>query len=251
MRSMATSWLVSFGCGLIIAVNLAAAQQGPGPAPTLLELYTSQGCSSCPPADKLMKSYAKRRDIVALSFNVDYWDYLGWKDTLAKRAYSQRQRTYAMKRGDGEVYTPQIVVNGLTHAVGSMPKRIDRAIAVANSERGKPKVPLSVTHKDGKLTISVGGDQPTAVQRSATVWLATVRSKVTVPVKRGENHGQTLTYYNVVHRLTPIGMWSGKKTVIELMDEDVLQGKADNCAILVQFGKGGPIVAARWMSTAS
>ena len=249
MRGMAIRWLVSFGCGLVVATNLAIAQQDTRTAPTLLELYTSQGCSSCPPADKLIKSYAKRRDIVALSFNVDYWDYLGWKDTLAKRAYSNRQRTYAMKRGDGEVYTPQVVVNGRTHAVGSMPKRIDRAIAVAKAEQGKQNIPLSVTHKNGKLIVSVGADQPTAVPKSATVWLATVRSKVTVPVKRGENHGRTLTYHNVVERLTPIGMYSGKKTVIELKDEDVLQGKADNCAVLVQLGKGGPIVAARWMST--
>ncbi len=249
MRSMAIGWLVSFGCGLMISANMAAAQQGADPAPTLLELYTSQGCSSCPPADKLIKTYAERRDIVALSFNVDYWDYLGWKDTLAQRAFSDRQRTYAMKRGDGEVYTPQIVVNGLTHAVGSMPKRVDRAIQVANAELGKQKIPLTVIHSNGKLTVSVGGDQPIALQRSATVWLATVRSKVKVTVKRGENHGRTLTYYNVVHRLTPIGMWSGKKTVIELKDEDVLQGKADNCAVLVQLGKGGPVVAARWMST--
>ncbi|MEM7747916.1 MAG: DUF1223 domain-containing protein [Pseudomonadota bacterium] len=251
MRSMAISWLAPFIGGLVIAGGLASAQQAQHPAPTLLELYTSQGCSSCPPADKLIQSYAKRRDIVALSFNVDYWDYLGWKDTLARREYSKRQRTYAMKRGDGEVYTPQIVVNGVTHAVGSMRRRVDRAISIANDGRGKQNVPLTVTHKNGKLTVSVGGQQPVAIPRSATVWLATVRSKVTVPVKRGENHGRTLTYYNVVDRLTPIGMWSGKQTVIELKDEDVLQGKADNCAVLVQLGKGGPIVAARWMTSAS
>ena len=251
MRGMAITRLVSFFGGLALAANLTMAQQTVAPTPTLLELYTSQGCSSCPPADKLIKSYAKRRDIVALSFNVDYWDYLGWKDTLAKREYSNRQRTYAMKRGDGEVYTPQIVVNGVTHAVGSMRRRINRAISVANTRSKKPNVPLTVVHKNGKLTVKVGGDQPVALPRSATVWLATVRSKVTVPVKRGENHGRTLTYYNVVDKLTPIGMWSGKQTVIELMDEDVLQGKADNCAVLIQLGKGGPIVAARWMSTSS
>ena len=83
--------------------------------------------------------------------------------------------------------------------------------------------------------------------KPATIWLATVRRKVTVPVRHGENRGQTLTYYNVVRRLTPVGMWSGKPTVIELKDEDVLQGKADTCAILIQSGKGGPIIAARWM----
>ena len=111
MRRAATDWLGAVILGSFTAIGAASAQSTAN-APAVLELYTSQGCSSCPPADKLLKSYAQRRDIVALSFNVDYWDYLGWKDTLGNPAFSQRQRTYARARGDGEVYTPQIVVNG-------------------------------------------------------------------------------------------------------------------------------------------
>ena len=214
-------------------------------APAVLELYTSQGCSSCPPADKLIHSYAKRRDIVALSFNVDYWDYLGWKDTLGSPAFSKRQRTYAMKRGDGEVYTPQVVVNGMAHAIGSVQRQIDTAISRTSRRLSQYQIPLEVRNTGGKLIVELG-DGPVA-KRPATVWLASVRSTVTVPVKHGENRGRTLTYYNVVRKMSPIGMWSGKRTVIQLKDEDVLQGNADTCAILVQLGKGGPIIAARWM----
>ncbi len=240
--------------GLILATlygagSLAAAVAQPSSdAPAVLELYTSQGCSSCPPADKLLQQYARRQDIVALSFNVDYWDYLGWKDTLGRADHSKRQRTYARARGDGEVYTPQIVVNGRAHAVGSISRQINSAIATTTKGRRHATVPLKVDLRNGRLRVEVGADEATTVAESATIWLAAVRRKVTVPVRHGENRGRELTYYNVVLRLTPIGMWSGKKTIIELKDEDVLQGKADTCAVLVQSGKGGPIVAARWMA---
>ena len=245
MQRTVLAWLAPLALGLLIAANAAHAQQ----APAVLELYTSQGCSSCPPADRLLESYAKRRDIVALSFNVDYWDYLGWKDTLGNPAFSQRQRTYALKRGDGEVYTPQVVVNGMSHAIGSIPRQIDNAIKRSSRRLANAKVPLSVKRVGGKLVIEVGDG--TTPPKPATIWLATVKTKVTVPVRHGENRGRTLTYHNVVRKMTPVGMWTGKHTVVQLMNDDVLQGKADTCAILVQLGKGGPIVAARWMPDAS
>lgn len=256
MGRLLTVWLVTLAIGIFAATGPAAAQSGStqggqAKAPVVLELYTSQGCSSCPPADRLLESYAKRRDVVALSFNVDYWDYLGWKDTLGDRAFSNRQRLYALKRGDGEVYTPQIVVNGMSHAVGSMSRRVDRAIVVTSRQLAGKNVPLKIKHANGMLVVEVGEAPGVLTGKPATIWLATVRSKVTVPVRRGENRGRTLTYHNVVRKLTPIGMWSGKRTVLRLKDEDVLQGKADTCAVLVQLGKGGPIVAARWMPGAS
>ncbi len=234
--------LVALGYG--VPASEAYDQKAPVRAPVVLELYTSQGCSSCPPADRLLRQYAGRRDTIALSYNVDYWDYLGWKDTLGNPAFSTRQRLYARRRGDGEVYTPQIVVNGLSHAVGSMPREIDRAIARTKSYLSDTRVPLDVRINGGKLTIEVG---EATVDQSATIWLAAVRSEVTVPVRRGENRGRTLTYHNVVRKVTPVGMWSGARTVIQLKDEDVLDSEADTCAILVQMGKGGPIVAAKWM----
>ena len=108
MHRLVLKFAALFAIYAIVCIPAANAQSSPS-APAVLELYTSQGCSSCPSADKLLKSYAKRDDIVALSFNVDYWDYLGWKDTLANPAYSKRQRLYARTRGDGAVYTPQIL----------------------------------------------------------------------------------------------------------------------------------------------
>ncbi len=238
--------ILALAIGMMSYIWTASAQS-PVSAPVVLELYTSQGCSSCPPADDLLRSYAKRKDIVALSFNVDYWDYLGWKDTLANPAYSIRQRAYARARGDGEVYTPQVVVNGRAHAVGSVAQQIENAISATTKDGQHASVPLTVQFRGGKLRVEVGAGTTGKPTRPATIWLAAVRRQVTVPVQHGENRGRMLSYYNVVHRLTPVGIWAGEKKVIELMDEDVLQGKADTCAILVQDGKGGPIIAARWM----
>jgi len=248
MWRTASAYLVQ---SIIVAIACvpAAYAQTSSSQPAVLELYTSQGCSSCPPADRLLQSYTQRKDIVALTFNVDYWDYLGWKDTLAKRAYSDRQRAYAQARGDGEIYTPQIVINGRAHAVGSRAQQIETAIMQTTSSNPDRRVPLRVEIRNGKLSIQVGSNDAPKPTKPATIWLAAVKNKVTVPVQNGENRGRTLSYYNVVHRLTAIGMWSGSTKVIELMDEDVLQGKADTCAILVQYGKGGPIVAAQWMGS--
>jgi hypothetical protein len=110
-------WLSFAVAGCLLSASAAA--QTAVKSPPVLELFTSQGCSSCPAADALFKAYAARRDIVALSMPVDYWDYLGWKDTLGSPKFSRRQRDYAKQRGDGQVYTPQVVVNGRTHVVGS------------------------------------------------------------------------------------------------------------------------------------
>ncbi len=247
MRCIALILMMSLALGSIDYTSTAQAQLSAS-TPAVIELYTSQGCSSCPPADALLEAYSKREDIVALSFNVDYWDYLGWKDTLAKRAYSERQRDYARARGDGEVYTPQVVINGRAHAVGSVAQQIELEILKAVKNNQYAIIPLKVVLQNGRLHIEVGADTSAKFSKPATIWLAAVRNKVTVPIRNGENRGRTISYYNVVNRITPVGMWSGEKTVIELMDEDVLQGNADTCAILVQYGKGGPIIAAQWMS---
>ena len=122
----------------------------------VLELFTSQGCSSCPPADALLKEYAKRDDVVAISFPVSYWDYLGWKDTLAKGEHNERQRAYAHHRGDREIYTPQLIVNGLAHVVGSHPDDIDTAMSATGGKLETMTVPVSVEVSDGKATIDYG-----------------------------------------------------------------------------------------------
>lgn len=211
----------------------------------VVELFTSQGCSSCPPADALLKSYVDRPDVLALTFPVDYWDYLGWTDTLASPKYSQRQRQYAKTRGDGAVYTPQVVINGRAHAVGSRKKIIDKSI-MAISRLSPIDTPIEVARENGTFVIKIG-DQSTPDDAVSTVWIAVVEKAATVAIKRGENSGREITYYNVVRELSPVGMWAGKPKAIQLSPEAMNMSKSSACAILVQQGKGGPIVGAAWL----
>ena len=211
----------------------------------VLELFTSQGCSSCPAADALLEKYAARKDLIALSFPVDYWDYLGWKDTLANPKFTARQKYYAKHRGDGRVYTPQMVVNGLNHVVGSSAKEIDQAIDTTAPTFAKALVPISVKVDGGRLVIEAGAAVPGAEpSKDATVWLAVIQSSAEVMVRSGENRGKTLRYLNVVREMTPVGMWSGKTLTIQLEREAVKLPETDSAAILIQTSKGGPIVGA-------
>ncbi len=231
------------------AASDAVAQTTPGPAPkAILELFTSQGCSSCPPADALMQSYANRGDVIALSFSVDYWDYLGWKDTLANPKNSARQRAYAKQRGDGRIYTPQMVVNGQTHTLGSSAQEIDQAIDASAAQFAKHRIPVVVRSEAGQLIIETGNAPDGAGIKDANIWLALIQREVSIPVKGGENHGRTITYYNVVREMTPVGMWSGKAMTIRLDREAILQPGAGSCAVLIQSGKAGPIIGAAMLA---
>lgn len=233
----------------IVAMGLAhpsAAEEAKETA--VIELFTSQGCSSCPTADALLQQYAKRPDIVALSLPVDYWDYLGWKDTLANPRFTGRQREYAEKRGDGHVYTPQVVVNGIVHAVGSNKEEIDRALETTAVELQPVRVAVSA-RSDGKtVAIETGsGKDVHGHASSGTIWLAIVQPSVEVEIKRGENRGKRITYTNVVRDLTAVGAWSGKPARIELSEASVLKDQRQRCAVLLQEGKVGPIVGATWL----
>lgn len=249
-----TNLAVCFGIlsavfGVLVPGRPARAQDTPRPtvaAPVIkavLELYTSQGCSSCPAADALLKSYTERSDIVALTMPVDYWDYLGWKDTFANPKYSARQRQYAKKRGDGRIYTPQIVVNGLHHAVGNSQRDIDHAIAEDAAHFAKGRIPIGLRLEQGRLIIEAGVGQGGDV-KEATIWLAMVMREAEVTVRGGENRGKVLKYYNVVRELTPIGMWTGKPITIRLERDTVKQSDTDRCAVIIQSGKAGPVLGA-------
>src|SRR5579871_5924572 len=187
---------VSLGvCGAIVAaVGPATAEPR-----AVVELFTSQGCSSCPPADKLLGELADRKDVLALSLPVDYWDYLGWKDTLASHDYSERQREYAQSRGDQEVYTPQAVVDGSEDLVGSDRAAIETALKQA-TDKGFP-VPIDLSPSDDAMTVKIGAAAG-GVNRG-TIWLVMYDRSVTVPIGRGENSGRTITYSNVVRKLRP------------------------------------------------
>src|SRR5215467_1612925 len=145
LRSLAVA-----ACGLFLLGDAASADPR-----AVVELFTSQGCSSCPPADKLLGELAKDPNVIALSLPIDYWDYLGWKDTLADKRFTARQKAYSHMRGDREVYTPQVVINGKVHAVGSDRAGIEEAIQQTTREIGVMSLPVSLTVTKGLLNVSV------------------------------------------------------------------------------------------------
>ncbi len=241
--------------GILLATfgGPAAAQSGiptndPSTSRSVLELFTSQGCSSCPPADDLFHTFIDRPDVIALSMPVDYWDYLGWKDTLASSKFTARQKAYARDRGDGKVYTPQVVVNGMAHANGSSARDIEQAIQATAPSLTRARVPMSISLQNGRLVITATEQAGAAAGKESTIWLAVIQKHAEVVVRHGENHGRTLRYANVVRELTPVGMWSGAAVRVELDREAVIQPGATSCAVFIQSGKAGPILGAALLS---
>jgi hypothetical protein len=203
----------------------------------VIELFTSQGCSSCPPADQLLTELAKERDLVVLSLPVDYWDYLGWKDTLASPVYSSRQRAYAQRRGDGQVYTPQVVVDGLVHALGSSRSDIETATRTARGKEGALSVPITLTETGSSITVNLGAGGSEA--KSGSVWLCPVIKAQEVAIGRGENRGRSITYANVVRGLVKIGEWKGEPLKLDVPAATAKQEGADGYVVLLQGAIGG------------
>src|SRR5262245_37843634 len=168
----------------------------------VLELFSSQGCSSCPAADKLLSQLAKDPSLVPMTLAVDYWDYLGWKDTLAIKGHGNRQRAYAKARGDREVYTPQIVVNGVAHVLGSDKAAIERAVEHTRRQAHALELPVQIAVSDDKLTVSMPAKDGTD---PGEIWLCPITKSVPVQISRGENRGSTVTYTNVVRRWIKLG----------------------------------------------
>jgi hypothetical protein len=214
----------------------------------VLELYTSQGCSSCPPADRLLGELSKHDDLLALSFPVSYWDHLGWRDTLAKEAFNERQRLYA-EASDRKIYTPQVVVNGLVHTVGSQKASIEAAVAQTSRALEAVRVPVSVNCRSGAIELHAGDAPAGSDMRSGRVWLATYSHLVKVDIGQGENTGREITYTNVVRQLVPAGRWSGQKEDYKV---ELPQGtKFDACAALLQADKTHAVLGADMMALAS
>jgi hypothetical protein len=234
------------GLGPLLANSEASAQKAVTSAQIkgVYELYTSQGCSSCPTADAVLSRLAKRDDVIALTLPVDIWDYLGWRDTLARPEFTDRQRAYAKSLGDGMVYTPQAVLSGLVHINGSSEDKIDRAIAKTAKLFSAARVPIGLSAENGRLVIDVATAPGGKPAKEATVWLAAIASTMEVPITRGENRGRTIVYSNVVRRLMPIGTWDGTEMVVKLDRHSFMGSGADRCAVLLQQGPGGPIVGA-------
>ncbi len=211
-----------------LCIAFAGAPAAAAGRPIVVELFTSEGCSSCPPADALLAELAKRPDVLALSFHVDYWDRLGWKDPFSSAAATARQRDYAEILGTGSVYTPQIVVDGRWQAVGSDRGEVDRALAAAQGQSAA--VPVGLTVAGGHARVALGAGDKVA----GRVLLIGFDRRHTDKVGGGENDGRSLTHVDVVRGFAEIGRFDGKPATIEA----AVPWHAERIAAIVQAEDG-------------
>lgn len=242
MRTGRTIALLS-ACAIGLSSGALAGGAGPEKPKAVIELFTSQGCSSCPPADAVLGRIVAEGDVIALSYHVDYWNYLGWKDTLSSKEATERQYGYARTLGRQSVYTPQVVIDGSTHVVGSDHAAIRAKVkALAASGEGL-RVPVSARQTDGKVTISIG-----AGTDKADIVLVYFDRSNTVEIKRGENSGRKITYWHTVRDVQTVGMWDGKPMQLVMPTAVVKGSSTGGCAILLQkMGQDnapGPILGA-------
>jgi hypothetical protein len=228
---------------LAVAVLVFGATAEAAGRPVVVELFTSQGCSSCPPADRFMEELAAKPGVIALTLPVDIWDYLGWADTFAKHEFSLRQQAYAPNMPSRSVFTPQMVIGGSADVVGS---RREDALALIET--------VSAPGNQGAdLTVTIAGDMVTAdltasaemAGTQAKVWIARVLARREVTIGGGENSGKTIAYSNVVRELSAIGAWDGAATAsfsAPLRTEGTED--CDRIAVFVQKDELGPILAA-------
>lgn len=204
-------------------------------SPVVVELFTSQGCSSCPPADAMLHELAARDDVIALALHVDYWDYIGWKDKFAKAEYSNRQRKYAILGERRSVYTPQMIVNGVTDVVGARPMKLSEAISFHAANASPMSVVLERNGNRLKIAAKANGSKGPFVVQMVRY---TPRSEVRIT--RGENAGKTFSYANVAHDWKIVGEWNGTQPLSMTADLDA----DEPVVIIVQKDKFGPILAA-------
>lgn len=225
MKSIAT-WIAAFW---IAFTGMAHAQS----SPVVVELFTSQGCSSCPPADALMHKLATREDVIALSMHVDYWDYIGWKDEFGRAENTARQKAYAAQAGRRSIYTPQMIINGEDSVVGTHP--MDVSDLVAKHRAAQHSVALKLARSGASVQIAASATRAGAYE----VTLVRFAPKKTTAIKRGENAGKTLNYVNVVSDFKVIGTWDGKGPLS--MTASAGEGPL---AVLIQHKNHGAIEAA-------
>ncbi|MDA8587022.1 DUF1223 domain-containing protein [Rhodobacteraceae bacterium] len=213
------------------SVGAVAAEQA-----VVVELFTSQGCSSCPPADKILGELAKRDYVIALSLHVDYWDYLGWKDQFAQEKFTGRQRAYAHAAGERTIYTPQMIIGGIDHVIGSRPMQI--ADFVQKHRAKTPAVNVDLSRNGDQVVIeATRSSQPAA---PATVYLVTYVAHATADIRRGENAGRKITYHHVVQEWVELGRWTGS----DAFTADAKVAADVPFAVLVQSGTNGPMLGA-------
>ena len=231
-----------FGVAVIATNQVETAYAGPGDRPTVVELFTSQSCYSCPPAERFLGELAERPNLIALEFHVDYWDELvwgndgKWKDRFSQSAYTHRQRAYASVLPGGRSYTPQMVIGGRSFAVGSRRRTVLSAIKKVSSG-GDPALDVEVSSRgNGGVDIRVMGP----VSKQAMIWLVKYKKSATTRVRAGENKGKTLTNHNIVLKVERVGIWRGKPVTVKVPSLELFEGQS--CAILVQSERMGPIL---------
>jgi len=233
--------ILTFAAVLIAATGHASAG---GKRPVVVELYTSQGCSSCPPADALLARLADRKDVIALSLPITYWDMLGWKDTLASEGNTRRQKAYGQLMGHGGVYTPQMIVDGVNDIVGSREAAVEAAIDARAADGRTVPVTLGVSPHELRVYVGPGGERG----EDATIWMFEVMPKATVAIHAGENEGRSMTYRNIVRGVKAVGMWKGQSVSLDLPREDALSEPHDGVAVVVQEGGYGRVIGAAFLA---
>ena len=228
--------VILLGLGLALVAQSAQAADKP---PVIIELFTSQGCSSCPPADAFLADLTTRTDVLPLAFHVDYWDYIGWKDTLGDPAFTARQRRYSAALKGRGVYTPQMIVNGRTEGVGSRRSEINAKIDAA---RGAG---LPVTLKLTGNVLTIASDKDMKLNEAAALLLIRYTPSENVRIKRGENAGRTISYKNIVRDIIPLGEWNGAATSYTLPPLGADASDASDAYVaLLQSANPGPVLGA-------
>ena len=201
----------------------------------MVELFTSQGCSSCPPADKIVGELAKDPSVIALSMPIDYWDYLGWKDTLADSRFSARQKAYSHVRGDRNLYTPQMIVNGSAQVIGSDRAAIEGAIKNTSKAEGVMSVPVTMTLSGKLINVSVAASKVPATAPRRSLDLLGLEGGADLDRARRESRPE-ITYYNVVRNLVKVGDWNGSSGSWTVPLENISRDGVDAAVVYVQDG---------------
>jgi hypothetical protein len=246
-QNLISRWSGTLGvCAIVAIIRPAHAEPR-----AVVELFTSQGCSSCPPADKIIGELSKDPSVIALSMPIDYWDYLGWKDTLADSRFSARQKAYSQMRGDRDVYTPQVVVNGSAHVIGSDRAGIEGAISDTKKSDAVMSVPVSMTLAGKQLNVSVAASHVGPAASHGEIWICAISKSIPISIGRGENRGHEVTYYNVVRNLLKVGDWNGAAGSWTVPLENISRDGVDAAVVYIQNGnreKPGPMLGAAFTS---
>lgn len=217
----------------VLIAAIATTQAFAAEPRAVVELFTSQGCSSCPPADRILGDLANDPSVIALTMPIDYWDYLGWKDTLADSRFTARQKAYSKMRGDRDVFTPQAIINGGMQVIGSDRAAIDGAITASHAAIPSTlTVPVEIKQTGNLINVRVA---PKDGSRGE-VWICAITKSVPITIGRGENRGRRITYHNVVRNWLKVGEFTGAAAQWTVPLENIARDGVDAAAVLVQHG---------------